>query len=325
MPGHPDARMDLTEAWGAILAVSSLALLGLLVGAWLWGPAVVAGLRRARVRRQPFPKAWREILRRRMPAFARLPADVQLQLKKHAQVLLAEKPFIGCAGLAVTDEMRVLVAVQAALLLLNRRAGYFSNLRQVLIYPGAFVVARESADGSGLTHDTRRVLAGESWQQGQVLLSWDDVLAGAADPQDGHNVVLHEFAHQLDEESGPANGAPWLGGREHRARWARVMNAEFAQLQQRLSHGEPALIGSYAASAPAEFFAVTTEIFFERPAELAQLHPALYRELQQFYRVDPLHWLDSSPVLANSTPVASTTRSAFRMERPDTGAGSLRS
>jgi Mlc titration factor MtfA (ptsG expression regulator) len=234
--------MDLTEAWGAILAVSSLALLallGLLVGAWLWGPAIVAGLRRARVRGQPFPKAWREILRRRMPAFARLPADVQLQLKKHAQVLLAEKPFIGCAGLTVTDEMRVLVAVQAALLLLNRRAGYFSNLRQVLIYPGAFVVARESADGSGLTHDTRRVLAGESWQQGQVLLSWDDVLAGAADPQDGHNVVLHEFAHQLDEESGPANGAPWLGAREHRARWARVMNAEFAQLQQRLSNGEP--------------------------------------------------------------------------------------
>jgi Mlc titration factor MtfA (ptsG expression regulator) len=129
-----------------LTAFALLALLGLLVGAWLWGPAVVAGAA-ACPRAPPAlpPKAWREILRRRMPAFARLPADVQLQLKKHAQVLLAEKPFIGCAGLAVTDEMRVLVAVQAALLLLNRRAGYFSNLRQVLIYPGAFVVARESA------------------------------------------------------------------------------------------------------------------------------------------------------------------------------------
>jgi len=317
--------MDLTEALGAILAVSFLAMLGLLVGAWLWGPALVAGLRRARVRRQPFPKAWREILRRRMPAFARLPADVQLQLKKHAQVLLAEKPFIGCAGLAVTEEMRVLVAVQAALLLLNRHAGYFSNLRQILIYPGAFVVARETADGSGLTHDTRRVLAGESWQQGQVLLSWDDVLAGAADPQDGNNVVLHEFAHQLDQESGPANGAPWLGGRERRARWAKVMNAEFAQLQQRLAHGEPGLIGSYGASDPAEFFAVTTEVFFERPAELAHAHPVLYRELQQFYRADPLHWLDSSPVLVSPGPVANTTTFAFGVERPETDSRTLRS
>lgn len=317
--------MDPTDALGLVVATGWVALLGLLVGAWLWGPAIVAGWRRARVRRQPFPQAWREILRRRMPAFARLPADVQLQLKKHAQVLMAEKPFIGCAGLTVTEEMRVLVAVQAALLLLNRRAGYFGQLRQVLIYPGAFVVAREAADGSGVTHKTRRVLAGESWQQGQVLLSWGDVLAGAADPQDGDNVVLHEFAHQLDQESGPANGAPWLGGRERRARWAQVMNAEFEQLQQRLARGESGLMGGYAASDPAEFFAVATERFFECPAELAQAHPALYRELRQFYRADPLHWLDSSPVLANPAPLANASTPAFGVERPETEIGRLRS
>lgn len=289
----------------ALLTLGSLAALGLLVAAWLWGPAVVAGLRRTRVRRQAFPKAWREVLRRRMPAFARLPADVQLQVKKHAQVLIAEKPFIGCAGLVVTDEMRVLVAAQAALLLLNRHAGYFGELRQVLIYPGAFVVDRQTTDGSGLTHETRRALAGESWQQGQVLLSWDDVLAGAADPLDGQNVVLHEFAHQLDQEAGAANGAPWLGGRERRARWARVMNREFAHLHECLARGEPSLFGPYAASAPAEFFAVATEVFFERPFEMAQSHAALYRELQQFYRADPLHWLDSSPLVntgVNSDP-----------------------
>lgn len=115
-------------------------LVGCLGTAWLWGPPLWRGLKRARVRRQPFPAAWREILRRRMPAFARLPTPVQLQLKKHAQVLLAEKPFIGCAGLVVTDEHRVLIAVQAALLLLNRPAGYFRGLRQILVYPGAFLV-----------------------------------------------------------------------------------------------------------------------------------------------------------------------------------------
>ena len=266
------------------------AFLGLVVAAWLWGPPLRAALRRERIRRQPFPSAWRENLRRRMPVFARLPADLQLQLKKHVQVLLAEKPFIGCAGLVVSDEMRVLIAAQAALLLLNRRVDYFGNLRQVLVYPGAFVVERSDADGSGLTHETRRALAGESWQQGQVLLSWDDVLAGAADPDDGHNVVIHEFAHQLDQERGRANGAPWLGQRERYARWAAVLGAEFNALQERLARGETGVIDAYAATDPAEFFAVVTEHFFEQPTALAAAHPALYGELVQCYRTDPLSW-----------------------------------
>lgn len=271
-------------------ALSFFIALALAVAAWLWGPPLLAALRRQRVRRQPFPAAWREILRQRMPAFARLPADVQLQLKKHAQVLLAEKPFIGCGGLTVSDEMRVLVATQAALLLLNRRAGYFPKLRQVLVYPGAFVVDRTATDAAGLARDERRALAGESWQQGQVILSWDDVLAGAADPDDGHNVVIHEFAHQLDQESGRANGAPFLGRRERYARWSAVLGAEFNALQQRLARDEPGLIEPYAATDPAEFFAVVSELFFERAAALAAAHPALYGELSRYYQAHPLSW-----------------------------------
>jgi Mlc titration factor MtfA (ptsG expression regulator) len=266
------------------------ACLAAAVGGWLWGPAMVAGLRRHRVLRQAFPAAWRETLRRRMPAFARLPTDLQLQVKKHVQVLIAEKPFIGCAGLEVTDEMRVLIAAQAALLLLNRQAGYFPDLRQVLVYPGAFVVERSHSDGTGITHETRRALAGESWQQGQVLLSWDDVLAGAADPDDGRNVVIHEFAHQLDQERGRANGAPWLGRRERYARWAAVLSAEFDALRSRVARGEPGVIDPYAATDPAEFFAVVSEHFFEQAAALAAAHPALYDELRQCYRTDPMVW-----------------------------------
>ena len=211
--------MTAIQTLGALLFVVALLLT---VAAWLWGPPLLAALRRQRIRRQPFPPLWRDILRRRMPAFARLPADVQLRLKKLAQVLIAEKPFIGCAGLVISDEMRVLVSVQAALLLLRRGAGYFPQLRQVLIYPGAFVVERSRPGVAGLVHEERRTLAGESWQQGQVLLSWQDVLAGAADPHDGHNVVIHEFAHQLDQETGSANGAPWLREPARRERWARV-------------------------------------------------------------------------------------------------------
>ena len=271
----------------ALLFVASLKLA---VVGWLWGPAWWRARRRARVQRQSFPPAWREILRQRMPAFARLPADIQLRVKKHAQVLLAEKPFIGCAGLQITDEMRVLVAAQAALLLLGGRGSYFANLRQVLIYPGAFVVDRLTPDAVGLAHETRRVLAGESWQQGQLLLSWDDVLAGAADPDDGRNVVIHEFAHQLDQDNGRANGAPWLGRREAYARWSAVLGAEYAALQGRLARGEPGLIEPYAATDPAEFFAVLSEIFFEQPAQLAERHPALHAELARYYGVDPQNW-----------------------------------
>ena len=271
-------------------ALIFFALLALSVTAWLAGPPLVAAVRRAKVRRQPFPASWREVLRRRMPAYARLPADLQLRLKKQVQVLLAEKPFIGCAGLVVTDEMRVLVAAQAALLLLSSHAAYFPNLRQVLLYPGAFVVERSAGDAAGLTHETRRALAGESWQQGQVLLSWDDVLAGAADPHDGHNVVIHEFAHQLDQERGHANGAPWLGRHERYARWATVLGGEYAALQNRVARGEPGVIDSYGASDPAEFFAVSTEHFFEQPAALAAEHPALYGELSRYYGVAPLNW-----------------------------------
>ncbi|MBC7939826.1 MAG: zinc-dependent peptidase [Chitinophagaceae bacterium] len=269
----------------AVFAASLLAVAG-----WLVAPWALTALRRSRVRRQPFPAEWRELLRRRMPYFRQLPADLQLQLKKHTQVLLAEVPFIGCADLVVTTEMRVLIAAQAALLLLNRRSGSFRNLRQVLVYPGAFVVDRPVADGHGITQDQRRALAGESWQQGQVILSWQDVLEGAAAPDDGHNVVIHEFAHQLDQETGPANGAPWLPGRAARDRWARTLSAEFAALHERLARGETGLIDVYGATDPAEFFAVVSELFFERPSVLAADHPALYRELTVCYRTDPLSW-----------------------------------
>jgi Mlc titration factor MtfA (ptsG expression regulator) len=279
--------VTLIDIAGPLLFFAALALS---VAAWLLGPPLSVALRRARVLRQPFPAAWRDILRRRMPLFARLPPDLQLQLKKQVQVLIAEKPFIGCAGLVITDEMRVLIAAQAALLLLNRRAGGFANLRQVLVYPGAFIVARSQGDDTGLTHETRRALAGESWQQGQLLLSWDDVLAGAANPDDGHNVVIHEFAHQLDQERGRANGAPWLGRRERYARWAAVLGTEFAALHERLARGEPGVIDAYAASDAAEFFAVVSEHFFEQPELLSTAHPALYAEFASYYATDPRQW-----------------------------------
>lgn len=267
-----------------------LALVSLFVAWLLFEPAFVQW-RRERLRRRPFPLAWRRVLRRRVPYVRRLPADLQLQLKGHIQVFLAEKPFIGCAGLTVTEEMRVTIAAQACLLLLNHpRPHYFPELRQILVYPGAFVVDRVHHDGGGVLRDQRRVLSGESWSQGQVILSWQDALDGAAVADDGRNVVIHEFAHQLDQETGRANGAPWLPSRARLRRWSRVFNDEYARLRQELDAGVPSLLGEYAASEPAEFFAVASEVFFEQPQQLRDEAPALYRELAGFYRVDPALW-----------------------------------
>ena len=272
-----------------LVAALALAVVLVLTG-WLWGPSMWAAQRRWRLRRRPFPHAWREVLQQQMPYFRRLPADLQLQLKKHIQVLVAEKPVIGCAGLEVTEPMRVLIAAQAGLLLLNRRAGYFSNLHQVLLYPGAFIVDRVQRDGIGLEQGERRVLLGESWQQGQVILSWADVQAGAADPADGRNVVIHEFAHQLDQENGGANGAPFLGRRERYARWSATLGAAFNALRERAANDTPGVLDTYGASDPAEFFAVASEAFFEQPEALAAEQPALFGELAGYYCVNPLSW-----------------------------------
>lgn len=275
--------------------VSVLVALGLVIvvaaaiGAALAGPTLMRVWRRRRITRQPFPATWRDIMRRRVPLTRELPASQHLRLKKHVQVLLAEVPFIGCAGLEVDDEMRVTIAAQAAFLLLGR-GGSFGNVREVLVYPGHFVVPRSEAGAGGVVHEGRDVLAGQSWQRGQVIVAWDAVQDGAADPHDGANVVLHEFAHQLDQDSGAANGAPYVGRGALQRSWARVMNEEFAALQARLSRAEPGLIDPYGASSPAEFFAVATELFFERPDALAAERPALYEQLRRCYRLDPASW-----------------------------------
>lgn len=252
--------------------------------------------RRARLARTPFPPAWRSILRRRVPIVRRLPADLRLQLQALIQRFVAEVPVIGCAGQQVDDEVRVTIAAQAGLLLLNRGGG-FDGLTEVLVYPGAFAAQRVHAGADGVQHEGRTALLGESHGRGAVVLSWQDTLEGAADPDDGRNVVIHEFAHRLDQDHGTANGAPWLGPRRGYEEWSRVLGAEFAALRERVAAAEAAgatepagLIPAYGATDPAELFAVVSELFFERPAALRAAHPALYEQLRLAYRTDPADW-----------------------------------
>lgn len=260
------------------------------------GLAVIAALllaprfsawRRERARARPFPEAWRAVLRRNVAAYRGLPRPQRQRLEGLVNVFLAEKRFIGCAGQAVDDEVRLTVAAQACLLLLGRERGVFPKLHNVLVYPGAFAVERLRAEPSGILQEHRQVLTGESWSHGQVVLSWDDALAGGMVGDDGRNVVIHEFAHQLDQEKGYANGAP--RGAVTR-KWAEILSREYAALQQRAAMGEPTLLDPYGATAPQEFFAVASEVFFEQPAALATHHPELYAELSRYYALDPRAW-----------------------------------
>ncbi len=271
----------------AALPILLLVTLALLIVAALVGQPRLKERRRAQLRARPFPDSWRRILRHRVPIVARLPSDLQIRLRRHIQVFLAEKPFIGCRGQAITDEVRVTIAAQACLLLLGHaRPDCYPRLRQILVYPDAFVVERERPLGAGLVQEQRRTMFGESWTQGQVILSWAEVLAGAADASDGSNVALHEFAHQIDQDTGVADGRPWRPSSAKRRRWSAVMDEALARLRN-----EPStVIDAYGSSEPAEFFAVVTEVFFERPQDLAAEAPTVYSELAALYGVNPMAW-----------------------------------
>ena len=241
--------------------------------------------RRAALRAQPFPAAWREILDRDVAYVAKLCEADRAELEGLVQVFLSEKNMEGCGGLELTDEIRVTIAAQACLLLLHRETDIYPQLETVLVYPHAYRAKSTKHDG-GVVIESEDARLGESWTRGVVVLAWDHV-ASSARHLGGDNVVLHEFAHQLDAEDGSMDGAPDLGSRARFASWARVLGEEFAELSDRLHAGRGSDIDAYGATSPPEFFAVVTEMFFEKPAQLRKRHPELYAELAAFYRQDP--------------------------------------
>lgn len=239
---------------------------------------------------RPFPGDWLEILRRRLPFYDSLPANAQDRLQNLIKVFLQDKQFIGCAGQQIDDEIRVTVAAQACLLILNRSSNPYQDLNAILVYPSTFVATREIRDDLGLVSTNHIALLGESWGQGKVVLAWDNVETGVRNLQDGHNVVLHEFAHQLDNQSGAHNGAPLLRTRGAYKSWAHVFSKEFEELQRDAASGHKTLLDHYGATNPAEFFAVTTETFFECPEKMRSSHRELFQELTKFYGIDPTNW-----------------------------------
>jgi MtfA peptidase len=244
--------------------------------------------RRCRLRARPFPKKWLTLIQRHVVFFPRLSAMDRAELLGHIQVFLAEKRFEGCGGFEITDEVRVTIAAQACLLLLHRRTDYFPRLLTILVYPLTYMVEEKRQIGEHLWEEGTVSRLGETGRRmGSLVLSWGAVKHGAANPTDGKNVVLHEFAHQLDFENDAADGVPELATREQQLAWADVMRSGYASLRAADQSGIPTLLDTYGATDPVEFFAVSVEAFFEQPRALRAHHPKLYAELRTYFQQDP--------------------------------------
>jgi MtfA peptidase len=257
--------------------------------------------RLARIRTRPFPPAWHGLLVSRYPLYSRLSASDRRELEGWIQIFLAEKRFEGCGGQEITDEVRVLIAAQACLLLLHRETDGYPRLHSILVYPSSYIAKTWHWERDGTLVEGEQARGGESWPHGTVVLAWDGAFAGAVELNKGRNLVLHEFAHQLDEEDGIADGAPLLSGSNYRQvrhryqAWAQVLSEEFQQLRRAANDGRETVLDTYGAQNPAEFFAVATETFFEKPGRLQERHPALYAQLKEFYRQDPLRYVPRHP------------------------------
>jgi Mlc titration factor MtfA (ptsG expression regulator) len=245
---------------------------------------------RDRLMAQQFPKSWLSIVESNLFIYNSLDSGQQKELQGYVQVFLKEKQFIGCLGLQITEEIKVTIAAIACLLLFGDRKTYFPNLRSILVYPHAYIVNEMVMSDRYVVEERRVARLGESWTRDQLVLSWEQVQQDIRNWQDGHNVVLHEFAHQLDQEDGQAEGVPILPRALDYEVWKQVMSAEYLQLCDRVENGKKTVLDSYGVTNPAEFFAVATETFFEKPNQLSQKHEALYGILQRFYRIDPRQW-----------------------------------
>ena len=259
--------------------------------AWTWR---IQSRRRERARllARPFPPAWREILESNVPLVERLDADQRRRLEKKVQRFLLDRSFEGCGGLEVDDEIRVTIAGQACLLALGHDQQPFPRLRSILVYPSTYSSNGTRVTAGGFIEEGEQSRLGESWNQGYVVLAWDAVLRGASDIGDGHNVVLHEFAHQLDQEDGVADGVPLFDHPLRYGQWARVLERDFEKLVARVNRGQRSVIDAYGATNKAEFFAVATETFFENPRALRRRYPELYELLREFYGLEPAEWAD---------------------------------
>ncbi len=245
--------------------------------------------RRKKILATPFPEAWATVLERNMAHYGYLDAAERGRLRDLIQLFIAEKDWEGCNGLELSDEIRVTIAGQACLLVLELDHVLYANVETILVYPSTFVPRRAESSIFALpgVEQTMLPLLGEAHRRGPVILTWDAIRRSGRHPELGHNVVYHEFAHKLDMLDGAVDGVPPLGNAHEYERWERVCKREFQHLRELSDAGSEGVLDPYGSTDEAEFFAVVTEAFFDVPVELAERHPDLYEVLSAFYRQDP--------------------------------------
>lgn len=238
---------------------------------------------------KPFNSDWLAILEKNVSLYQILPDELREELHGCINIFLHEKEFIGQNDFVIDDEVKLTIAANACLLLLKGQKRFFPDFTSIIIYPQTYVAKQTSYDGVTLMHETSK-RAGESWVRGPIVLSWADVLRGSTNAKDGHNVVIHEFAHKLDEQSGDMNGLPLLKESSHYDEWNTVLSKEYDDLQERAKDNKNKVMDEYGTISPPEFFAVATESFFEKPRQMKKRLPDLYEQLNNFYNTDPAAW-----------------------------------
>ena len=252
--------------------------------------------RRKRWLAAPFPSAWQAVLEQNVALLSRLSREQRAKLFGLVRVMVLEKTWVGCGGLEMTDTVRITIAAQAGILVLGIEPPYyFDRASTIYVYPGAYVHPPQLQQGD-LVVDEQAAISGESWPDGRLVFSWDDVLHDARGLHAGRNVVYHEFAHHLDALDGSADGTPPFTHREQARRWNEVALGEYRRLVESSRREEATLLDHYGASNEAEFFAVATELFFTRPAAMQRRHAELYTLLEDFYQQDPRVWFPDERV-----------------------------
>jgi Mlc titration factor MtfA (ptsG expression regulator) len=260
-----------------------LAIIIIIAGIWL--VPLIKNYQRQKISNQTFPSHWISVLENNVPCYKKLPINLRQKLHKRILVFLAEKQFIGCQGLTITEEIKITVAGNACLLLLSDRSNYYPYLDSILVYPYIFKVKRQQPFQE-LYLEQEYILSGESWgKQGLIVLAWQQIQNELKNYYSGQNVILHEFAHQLDREDGSMNGVPQLKNNQEYRSWAEVFQKAYQKLSDNIKTGKHSVINAYGATNPAEFFAVATETYFTKPEVLKRQYPHLYQQLKNYYQI----------------------------------------
>lgn len=252
-------------------------------------------LRRMWVRRRTVPRAWGEILRRRAAFYRHLPKGMREKLHRRMQVFLDEKIYEGCGGLEMTQERRIVIAAYACMLILEESSDYYPSLKSILVYPEEYVAPVHYEDAGGIVTEGWEGRSGESWNPGNIVLSWNDIEEDLARPFTGRNLVYHEFAHQLDFRYGLSAGITFEGQAETDNEWTRALAGAYRGLIRKSRRGTRDVLDTYGATNPAECFAVVTETFMENPRGLRGDYPELYRHLEGLYGLDPSRFVPEKP------------------------------